>query len=151
VKCGARARSAIIEHAREADPAECCGILLGTAGEIVEAVRVRNIAESPTRYVLDPAEHIAVRRQARTRGLAELGFYHSHPKTAAEPSATDIAEAAYPGYLFMIVSLLTEPPVLRLFTWDGATFDPIALTDSGLWAEGVGRRTKDEDRTRHQE
>ena len=125
--CAPAALSTVIAHARQARPAECCGILLGRAAEIVEAVPVRNVAESPTRYVLDPAEHIAVRRRARASGIDVLGFYHSHTTTAAEPSATDIADAAYPGHLYLIVSLAADPPEVRLFRWNGGVFDPVPL------------------------
>ena len=125
--CVPAALSVLIAHARRESPAECCGILLGRPDEIVEAVPVRNVASSPTRYVLDPAEHIAVRRRARGDGLEVLGFYHSHTATPAEPSATDIADATYPGHLYLIVSLVAEPPDVRLFRWDGAVFDPIPL------------------------
>ena len=37
--------------------------------------------------------------------------YHSHPKTAAEPSQTDINVAQYPNWLNLIVSLADEPVV----------------------------------------
>jgi len=72
-ECGLRT---IIEHAREAAPAECCGLLLGRGDEIVEAVRTRNIAAQPTRFLIDPKDHINGRREARRRGLEVVGFYH---------------------------------------------------------------------------
>lgn len=118
----------VVAHAREAAPAECCGLLLGVEHRITDAVRIRNLANSPTRYQLDPAEHIAARRQARERGLDVLGFYHSHPHSPATPSATDISEAEYPGYSYLIVSLGTEPADVRLFTWDGHRFEEAELT-----------------------
>jgi proteasome lid subunit RPN8/RPN11 len=127
VTCGAGVLDAVIAHARQEKPAECCGILLGDSQTIVRAVPVRNVAASPTRYALDPAEHIAVRREARALGLEVIGFYHSHPATAAEPSPTDVAEATYVDHLFLIVSLSGEPPDVRLFRWNGAAFQQISL------------------------
>ena len=94
----------IFAHAREARPAECCGVLIGTGDEIVDAVRIRNLARDLDRYLLDPREHIEARRDARRRGLEVLGFYHSHPGTIAEPSATDLAEATYPDLVYLILS-----------------------------------------------
>src|SRR2546428_1991157 len=99
---------AIVAHAREAAPAECCGLLLGRGDEIVEAVRTRNIAEQPTRFLIDPKDHIDGRRDARRRGIDVVGFYHSHPHSPAEPSDTDRAEASYADHLYLIVSLASD-------------------------------------------
>src|SRR6478736_10372981 len=88
---------AVLAHAREAAPAECCGLLLGTGSSVVAAARARNTASDPTRrFEIDPQDHIDARREARGRGLAVLGFYHSHPRSPAVPSPTDLAEASYP-------------------------------------------------------
>ena len=117
----------IVVHARESAPAECCGILLGLPNEIHEAVRVRNLAENPARYLLDPGEHIRIRREARSRGIEVLGFYHSHPRSPAEPSETDHAEAEYPGSLHLIVSLMDVKPAARLFRWHAPAFEELML------------------------
>jgi proteasome lid subunit RPN8/RPN11 len=108
---------AVIAHAREAAPAECCGLLLGREGVVVEAIRTANVAdERETRFVIDPKGHIDGRREARRRGLDVAGFYHSHPRSAASPSAADRAEASYPDHLYLIVSLAREPPEVGLFS-----------------------------------
>ena len=112
---------AVIAHARETAPDECCGLLLGRDGIVVETVRTVNIAdERETRFVIDPKGHIDIRREARRRGLEVAGFYHSHPRSAASPSATDRAEASYPDHLYLIVSLAHEPPDVQLFSLDRA-------------------------------
>jgi proteasome lid subunit RPN8/RPN11 len=109
----------IVTHARAAMPEECCGLLLGTESDVVEAVRTRNIADNPaSRFVVDPKDHIDARRGARTRGLDVVGFYHSHPRSPAVPSETDLGEATFPDYLYLIVSLATEPPQVSLFKFD---------------------------------
>ena len=95
----------IVAHARAEAPAECCGMLVGLDASIDEAVRARNIAASPTRFLIDPKDHFAARRAARRRGLEVLGFYHSHPHSPAWPSPTDVTEAAYPDSVYLIVSL----------------------------------------------
>jgi proteasome lid subunit RPN8/RPN11 len=131
VQCRSAALKDIIAHAREARPAECCGVLIGREDEIVEAVRIRNLAEGTTRYFLDPKEHIDARRAARMRGLDVLGFYHSHPLTPAEPSATDAAEATYANCLYLIVGLrqdgVEDQPEARLFKLVDAAFVEVAL------------------------
>jgi proteasome lid subunit RPN8/RPN11 len=108
---------AVIAHAKECRPRECCGVLLGKADEIVEAVRARNLAEDSTRFLIDPQDHIEARRTARSQGLDVIGFYHSHPHSHASPSATDLAEAAYPECIHLIVGLIEGTPEVRLFRY----------------------------------
>jgi proteasome lid subunit RPN8/RPN11 len=87
---------------------------------------------------MDPGDHIRARRQARNRGLDVLGFYHSHPRSPATPSATDRAEAWYPDYLYLIVSLRTVPAEVRLYRLNPDGFAEMA------WqvAEGRGVNTE---------
>jgi proteasome lid subunit RPN8/RPN11 len=114
---------AVIAHAREAAPAECCGVLLGSGHTIVAAAPTRNIATDPTRrFEIDPQDHVDVRRDARGRGLAVLGFYHSHPRSLAVPSPTDLAEASYPDHLYLIVGLGAAAPEIGLFRLEGGNF-----------------------------
>jgi proteasome lid subunit RPN8/RPN11 len=79
-------------------------------------VPTRNLAERrTTRFLIDPRNHLDALRAARRRGLDVVGFYHSHPRSGAAPSATDIAEASYPGCVHAIVGLGAQPPDVRLF------------------------------------
>ena len=122
-----------VAHARETAPDECCGVLLGLGGEIVAAIRARNAAPDPaTRFWIDPADHFAARRIARERGLEVVGFYHSHPASAPEPSARDVAEfSSYAGHLYAIVSLRGEPAEVGLFRFIDGNFQPVSLVTVG--------------------
>ena len=42
-----------------------------------------------------------------------MAVYHSHPRSPAEPSQTDINIAMYPHWLYLIVSLAGEQPEVR--------------------------------------
>jgi proteasome lid subunit RPN8/RPN11 len=118
----------MIRHAHTCAPDECCGLLLGRDGEIVEAVRARNIGADPaTGFLIDPVDHFRAIRTARARSLDIVGFYHSHPRSAAEPSARDLAEFDYPGHLYAIVSLQTEPAEVRLFRFASGNFQPVSF------------------------
>ncbi len=87
-----------------ADPHEVCGLLLGREGAILNVRPAVNVAPDPARHFeLDPAVLIAAHRAARAGGPAILGHYHSHPSGHAEPSATDAANAAPDGSLWLIV------------------------------------------------
>jgi proteasome lid subunit RPN8/RPN11 len=115
--------AAIVAHARAAAPEECCGILVGAGERIDRAVTARNIAkERRRRFLIEPKDHLDALRSARGEGLDVIGFYHSHPRSPAVPSPTDLAEANYPGYLFLIVSLSDEPPDLRLYQFRSGNF-----------------------------
>jgi proteasome lid subunit RPN8/RPN11 len=98
-------------------------VLLGRGDTIIDSARARNVADDPLRrFMLDPKDHIGSRRQARERGLAVVGFYHSHPASPAEPSATDLAEAGYADHLYLIVSLAADAPEVSLFRLEGGNF-----------------------------
>jgi proteasome lid subunit RPN8/RPN11 len=103
VEITGHALEAIAAHAREAAPQECCGVLVGTASRIEEIHRSRNLDAAPAaRYRLDPGTHFAAIHAARAAGKTVLGVYHSHPETKAAPSSSDLAEASYPEYVYLI-------------------------------------------------
>jgi len=120
-------RDDLIAHAREEAPRECCGMLLGRSDAIVGAVRAVNLSESPSRFLINPENHIRARREARAAGLEMVGFYHSHPHSTAEPSATDLAEASYADYLYLIVGLVGGEADVRLYRLTGKTFERMEL------------------------
>ena len=90
-------------------------MLVGKEASIDEAVRAKNIEASPTRFLIDPKDHIDARRAARGRGLEVIGFYHSHPHSPAWPSPADVTEAAYPDSVYLIVGLEGTAAETRLF------------------------------------
>src|SRR5262249_16300165 len=112
----------VIAHARDAAPAECCGLLLGTIDSVTDTRRARNLATDPNRFLLDPKDHIDVRREARTRGLGVVGFYHSHPHSRAVPSERDLAEASYSDHLYLIVGFAVDQPEVRLYCFGEGRF-----------------------------
>jgi len=83
---------------------EVCGLLLGRPGRIEEIRPAANVAPNPERHFeLDPATLLMSHKAARSGGPAILGHYHSHPSGLPEPSATDAANAAPDGSLWLIV------------------------------------------------
>ena len=101
----------IRRHGEETYPEECCGFLLGRAtgdeNEIVSARRAtnRNGDRRHDRFVIGPEDYLAADRAARERGLDIVGMYHSHPDHPARPSSTDLAQATFPGYTYVIVAV----------------------------------------------
>jgi proteasome lid subunit RPN8/RPN11 len=123
-------RDAVIAHAREEAPLECCGLLLGTPALVEEAVRAVNLRHSTTAYLVDPADHFAAIRRARAEGRAVLGAYHSHPRSPAVPSPVDVREAHDRTFVYLIVSLADDrSPDLRAYRLDAARLVETPLLD----------------------
>jgi proteasome lid subunit RPN8/RPN11 len=121
------ARNAIEEHARRARPAECCGLLSGNNGVITGIHPLRNGADKPeTRYFATPEDLFAAMRQIRESNRVLLGIYHSHPRTPAYPSASDVEMAFYPEAFYFIISL--EPEIeLRAFRIEGSRVENVTV------------------------
>ena len=99
----------LVSHAREEAPNECCGVITLHDGVASDVRRAQNERASPYGYSLDAASLLAAFNAAEDgHGVA---IYHSHPRSPAEPSQTDINLAEYPEYLYVIVSLAGEPEV----------------------------------------
>jgi len=100
----------MVAHAREDLPNECCGMVGGRDGEATKVIRVANSAASPLRYEMDPQEQYnALKAIEDDDGGELLAIYHSHTKSAAYPSQTDVNQAvAWPDQIYVIVSLADE-------------------------------------------
>jgi [CysO sulfur-carrier protein]-S-L-cysteine hydrolase len=95
----------MVAHAREDMPNECCGMVGGSGGEATKVVRVANSAASPLRYEMDPQGQFDALKEIEGDGEL-LAIYHSHTKSAAYPSQTDVNQAQnWPEPIYLIVSL----------------------------------------------
>jgi proteasome lid subunit RPN8/RPN11 len=106
---------AMVSHARSEAPNECCGVLAGRGGQVERVLPVANADRSPYTFRMDPHELLRAYQEADAEGLEVLGYYHSHPATPAVPSRTDVARAADPFAVYVIVSLVSEPPEVRAY------------------------------------
>jgi proteasome lid subunit RPN8/RPN11 len=118
----------IAAHARREAPNECCGLLVGAGDLIDEAVATRNLLTHPSRYQIDPEEHIGLNRRLRGTARAVVGAYHSHPRTEAIPSPRDIAEAHYPEFVWLIVSLAGDRPQFGAYRITESEAIPMTLS-----------------------
>jgi proteasome lid subunit RPN8/RPN11 len=102
--------AAMVAHARETYPNECCGAMLGATGDdgkiVREAIRLQNSFEGPqaARYELRPQDLLAADKAARERNLELIGIYHSHPDCDAYFSQTDLKNSC-PWYSFVVLSI----------------------------------------------
>ena len=65
----------------------------------------RNRAASPLRYEIEPADLVRVLLAIDEAGEVVWGIVHSHVRSPARPSPTDVAGAFYPDALYVLVSL----------------------------------------------
>lgn len=122
----------IVAHAREVAPEECCGVVTGTDGEAIAVERAENEFAHRMRYRISADEMFRIYKLADARGEEMLAFYHSHPRSEAYPSQTDINEASgLPESLHLICSLSDpEAPVVRAFSIRGGDVEEVGLDGS---------------------
>lgn len=122
---------AMIRHAREAAPEECCGLLAGDGHVATSTYPLENELHSPVAYSASAKSLIRAFRQIRESGQTLMAIYHSHPTSPAVPSRTDLAQNYYGELPRPIISLITTPPTLRCFVLgeDSWTEIPIEVVD----------------------
>ena len=106
---------AMVSHARELDPFECCGLLAGKDGIVTRLYRIKNIVAlegaelvgfdeaklahlqrlSPQEraeiaFTMDSHDLSLAQKDMRANGIELQVVYHSHPSSPARPSLTDI-------------------------------------------------------------
>jgi len=83
------------EYVTRYAPLEACGLLAGKKDRVEKMIGVRNQAQSPVRFVMDPYEQLTAFDLIESNRMTLLGIFHSHPAGPETVSPTDIAEAAY--------------------------------------------------------
>lgn len=110
----------IVAHAGEDLPNECCGMVGGSDGLARTVYRAANAEASPLRYSIDAKEQFRLMKEIEGAGEELVGIYHSHTKSAAYPSQTDVNLAGWPDAVYLIASLA----------------DPDAPDLKGFWIRG---------------
>ncbi|MEO8091225.1 MAG: M67 family metallopeptidase [bacterium] len=120
----------IVAHAREGAPNECCGLVSGREREALSVRRAPNLFASPRRFEVGGLPGLLSEIEAD--GEEMIGMYHSHPRSEAYPSQTDINLAwGWPGILWLICSLAGDEPEVRCFEITDARVDEVELEIAG--------------------
>jgi proteasome lid subunit RPN8/RPN11 len=119
---------ATLTHARADAPLEACGLIPGSApaadgGEPLRYVPCRNALASPVRYTIHPEDLLRVIIDADDSGGVIWGIVHSHVRSPAVPSQTDVDLAYYPDALYLLVSLAHEPALRAWWIVDGSVHE----------------------------
>lgn len=89
---------AVLLHAQDERPKECCGLVVLQGGEQRYA-RCRNIAEKDNDFVLDPDDFAAAEDAGEVVGVA-----HSHVLASPEPSMADLVGVEGTNLPWLIVN-----------------------------------------------
>jgi len=110
IRIESEAWAAMVAHACQAYPNECCGAMLGAIDDGAKTVRIGMPLENAfegaqaTRYELRPQDLLAADKAARERRMDLIGIYHSHPDCDAYFSKTDLQNSC-PWYSFVVLSI----------------------------------------------
>jgi proteasome lid subunit RPN8/RPN11 len=106
----------MVAHAIADLPNECCGMIAGVGGAATRVLPATNSEGSPFMCVMDPREQMRIMDEIEDSGEDLLAIYHSHTRSAAYPSRTDVELAFFPQTLYVIVSIADrDAPDIRAF------------------------------------
>jgi len=123
----------MVAHARADLPNECCGMVGGVDGEASVVIPVVNSAASPLRFEMDPQGQYNALKAIEDDGKEMLAIYHSHTKTAAYPSQTDVNFArGWPGVEWLIVGVPRDgEPTVRSYRIDDGVIEEVEVQVDG--------------------
>lgn len=91
-------KQAVLDHAKEQHPRECCGLVVIHKGK-QRYVPCKNIADGNNHFAIDPNDYVAAEE------LGEIfAVVHSHPDIPAAPSQADLVSCEASGLPWFIVS-----------------------------------------------
>jgi proteasome lid subunit RPN8/RPN11 len=104
-------RQQIFEQTEAGYPHEAGGFLFGVVNngevQVEDVMQVENVFEEEERHhriLLSPLDFARLEDEAEARGLALVGYYHSHPDSPAVPSTYD-RDHAWPNFVYLITSV----------------------------------------------
>ena len=111
-------RDEIVAHALRDAPNECCGMIAVRDGVAEAVYPVENVEASPLRFEMDGDGQYRAWSEIDRSG-ADVAIYHSHTRSPAFPSPTDINMAKlWPGAEWLIVGTEGDEPQVRSFLID---------------------------------
>jgi len=119
----------VIAHAVEDAPDECCGIISVRDGVAQRTYRTENTFASPLRFNINAQQLFDITREIDERGEEVGVIYHSHTRSEAYPSQTDVNLARnWPGTIWLIVGLSDpQQPEFRGFLIDDGNVEEVEL------------------------
>ena len=133
-------RNSITDHAEQAYPEECCGVIFSRPDQSDSLIRVRRCTNAQdtfhamdpagfprtnrNAYFVDPKDLLDIERECLTRNEQVRLIYHSHPDAGAYFSDEDQHQAIvndqplHPGVGYLVVSVKDgHAGEMKLFEW----------------------------------
>lgn len=139
----------MIAHAQDDDPNECCGMIVRAPSGALTLYRTTNAAASPFRFQVQPEENLHLLFNVVDATDSDmLVIYHSHLKSEARPSPTDLRMARLyhtsdPWPYWVLVSLQDAEPSVRAWRIDGDIEDEeLVPTEIGLDSGFLSQRAR---------
>lgn len=112
---------AILKHAEEVYPEECCGVVVVTEQGIEKYVRCLNNAKDPTKDFRIDAQSFM---EAEDIGDV-VGIVHSHPDGTTKPSAYDVAVMSKNREIELGIDPESQPIPWHIVSWPEADYRQI--------------------------
>lgn len=117
----------IVSYAREHLPEESCGLVAGEINgndKIIKKVYfLENTDHAQDHFTMDPKEQLKAIKDMRENGLKPLGNWHSHPSSPSRPSVEDIKLAYDKNASYLILSFITQAPVINSFHIENESYE----------------------------
>jgi len=93
-----------VRNAWEEDPEQRAQLVAGLEAAGGASADRWESADTERRFLVSPADTVAMMKRARQEGMDLIGLYHTHPNHPAIPSDFD-RDAAWPDWSYLIVSV----------------------------------------------
>lgn len=127
IRIESRLYNEMVEYAQNHLPEESCGLIAGEidgSDKIIKKVYfLENTDHAEDHFTMDPREQLSVVKDMRANGLAALGNWHSHPSSPSRPSVEDIKLAYDSKASYVILSFMTDAPVINSFHIEDGKYD----------------------------
>jgi len=90
IKLSQSDKKVLSEYSENQKPNESCAILFGKNDQVLDLFLTENIEESPVNFTISNDQLIEAYKIAEKKQQEIIGIFHSHPKSDAFPSNTDI-------------------------------------------------------------
>lgn len=117
----------LVEYAKEHLPEEACGLIAGDIDgdeKIIKKVYfLENIDHTDDHFSMNPQEQLSAVKDMRANGYKALGNWHSHPSSPSRPSVEDIRLAYDSKASYLILSFMTNAPVINSFHIENGEYE----------------------------
>lgn len=117
----------LVEYAKEHLPEEACGLIAGDIDgdeKIIKKVYfLENIDHAEDHFSMNPQEQLSAVKDMRANGYKALGNWHSHPSSPSRPSVEDIRLAYDSKASYLILSFMTNAPVINSFHIENGEYE----------------------------